>query len=82
MRCAHCGRPASTLIPSENWPPYRWLWERIGGRPWTHIMRDRPRTYAGFALPFLALLVLWNRRRWLPLLIGFAAGFLTGHVWW
>jgi hypothetical protein len=24
----------------EQHPAYRWLWTRIGGRPWTHLIRD------------------------------------------
>ena len=24
----------------EHWPPYEVLWSRVGGRPWTHIIRD------------------------------------------
>jgi hypothetical protein len=27
----------------ERW--YKWLWTRIGGRPWTYIMRDNQRQY-------------------------------------
>jgi len=24
---------------------YKWLWSRIGGRPWTYIIRDSQKTY-------------------------------------
>ena len=24
----------------EDWKPYKAVWTRIGGRPWTHIARD------------------------------------------
>jgi len=29
---------------------YRWLWTRIGGRPWTYIIRDNQRQYPLFWL--------------------------------
>lgn len=70
------------LVPSEQWPPYRWLWTRVGGRPWTHIMRDNPRTYFATLLPLLGLVIAWNGRRFWPVLAAFAIGLLTGHVWW
>ncbi len=73
---------AAEIMPSENWPPYGWLWERIGGRPWTHIMRDNPKAYLAVLLPVILVIVAWNARRFWPIFVSFVLGFLTGHVWW
>lgn len=82
-RCRACGQvvgPEPWL--SEDWPPYRWLWRRVGGRPWTWIMRERPAAYLALAGPLLVVLAARAGARWWAVLAGFALGALTGHVWW
>ena len=65
---------------------YESVWSRWPGRPWTHVMRERPWIYALLAgalgvVPFL----LAPRNRWgrafLTYVI-FLIGFLGGHVFW
>ncbi len=34
--------------------PYKWLWSKIGGRPWTYIIRD---SYHAHPLAWLAALL-------------------------
>jgi len=66
---------------------YRALWQRIGGRPWTYIMRSRPWLYI---LPAIGMMVTmaWARRKYKGWVIGLAVGvaaflgFIGGHVFW
>lgn len=79
----------SSVVPSEDWPPYRWLWTHVvlarnydgSPSPYTHGMRRHPKT----TLVVLALVVVfaawWARRFW-PTLLSFSAGALAGHVFW
>lgn len=79
-----------TLVPSENWPPYRWLWTRLvlardpesgEATPYTHGMRRHPLAF--FSVIALVLVVVaWNARARWRILAAFGAGLLTGHVAW
>ena len=65
---------------------YRALWMRVGGRPWTYILRDAWHRVEGLWL--LGLLAvgavlghwLWERFFWLPL--AFGLGYVAGHLFW
>ena len=68
---------------------YKWLWTRLGGRPWTFISRDIYHRFeyivlvslfaGGFALGFSGL-IGW---KWLlVLLAGYTLGFIHGHFFW
>lgn len=69
--------------------PYKFLWSRIGGRPWTYIFRDvyHKAEYpilvglfaGGFALA-KSNLVSW---KWfLVIMIAYTIGFIHGHFFW
>lgn len=65
---------------------YKQIWSRIGGRPWTYIIRDEQKAEPLlFLLIFLGLgilLIMLCRKYWWQMLIAFAAGLLAGHFWW
>ena len=65
---------------------YQFVWLRVGGRPWTHIIRDEQKSAPLlFLLIFLGLGILVARaagRYWWQVVIGFLAGVLAGHIWW
>ena len=65
---------------------YRQLWSRVGGRPWTEIIRDeQKKSPLFFLIAFLALGILFGRltgKYWWQILIGFMVGILCGHFWW
>ncbi|MBI4236462.1 MAG: hypothetical protein HY688_03795 [Chloroflexi bacterium] len=65
---------------------YEKLWRRIGGRPWTHIVRDEQRKDPLlFLLIFLGLGILLVKiagKHWWQVLLGFLLGILAGHFWW
>ena len=65
---------------------YKWLWSRVGGRPWTYILRD---TYHKFEVLWLIGLVavgavlghwFWSYIFWI--LLTFAVGYIGGHLFW
>lgn len=66
---------------------YKELWKRIGGRPWTYIIRD-----AWHEAEFLWIVAMVSLGIWLGdiapvklILIGwliFATGYLAGHLFW
>ena len=66
--------------------PYRWLWSRIGGRPWSFIIRDTWHKFEGLWIIGLvavgALLGhwLWDLIFWF--LLVFALGYIAGHLFW
>jgi hypothetical protein len=77
---------ATLLVTGMLGAAYEWIWRRVPGRPWTHVMRDHPWVYGLLAVglsvvPFL----LAPRGRWgrafLTYVI-FLIGFLGGHVFW
>lgn len=83
---------SSQIIPAEDWPPYRLLWSRLlvlardpetgTPTPWTHGMRRNPLKTLAVLLGLLLVVILWNGRRFWPVLVGFLLGALAGHVFW
>ncbi len=65
---------------------YESLWRRIGGRPWTEIVRDdQKKSPLVYMLVFLFLGILLARltgKYWWWILFGFFLGILCGHFWW
>jgi predicted MFS family arabinose efflux permease len=65
---------------------YEKLWSRVGGKPWTEIVReDQKRSPLLYLLIFLGLGILLARlagKNWWLVLAGFLAGILCGHFWW
>ncbi len=65
---------------------YKALWSRIGGRPWTYILRDIWHKFEGLCIIALvatgALLghYLWEFIFWF--LLVFALGYIAGHLFW
>ena len=65
---------------------YRQLWSRVGGRPWTFILRDIWHQTEGLCI--LALVAagtvlgryLWHEVLWY--LLSFALGYVGGHLFW
>lgn len=65
---------------------YQVLWSRLGGRPWTYILRDIWHQTEGLCI--LALVAggavlghyLWHEVLWY--LLAFALGYLAGHLFW
>jgi hypothetical protein len=67
--------------------PYKWLWTRIGGRPWTYIIRDFYHRYEWFWIAGLIYGGAWAGCRWgldtiLKALAIFTLGYVTGHLFW
>jgi len=65
---------------------YKTLWQTIGGRPWTYIMRDMWHKYEGLCIIILvamgALLGHWLWPLVFRLLFVFALGYIAGHLFW
>ena len=66
---------------------YKWLYSRIGGRPWTFIIRDFYHKFEFFWIVGLVGLgvCLGHNYNWRSVLIGwliFSLGYLTGHLFW
>jgi len=65
---------------------YEKLWQKVGGRPWTKIIRDeQKRTPLVFLLIFLGLGISTGKlagKYWWQILLGFLLGILSGHFWW
>ncbi|MBA7694823.1 hypothetical protein ES703_103436 [subsurface metagenome] len=65
---------------------YEWIYTRVGGRPWTHIIRDEQKgAPLLFMLIFLGLGILVSKlagKYWWQILLGFILGILVGHFWW
>lgn len=65
---------------------YKTLWSKIGGRPWTFILRDIWHKYEGLCIIALIILGaalgrwLWPLVFWL--LLVFAFGYIAGHLFW
>ncbi len=65
---------------------YKALWSRIGGRPWTYILRDTWYKLEGlWIIGLVALGALlghwfWNLVLWL--LLAFTLGYIAGHLFW
>lgn len=66
---------------------YKELWKRIGGRPWTYIIRDCWHKSEFFWIVGLVGLGIWlghivDGKTILTLWIVFSLGYLAGHVFW
>jgi hypothetical protein len=65
---------------------YKLLWSRIGGRPWTYILRDAWNRAEGLWLMGLlaagAFLGHWFWHLIFWLLLTFAFGYVAGHLFW
>lgn len=81
----------SALMPSEEWPPYRWLWRTVvlardprtgEPTPYTHGMRRHPAATLAAMGAVLLVALLWNGRAHWRILAAFAVGALAGHVFW
>lgn len=77
--------------------PYRWLWTRIGGRPWTFARRDFWHKYeiinivffvsvgffSGIYFPIIWLWVTSDPWHLVQLVtVFYFLGVLQGHFWW
>lgn len=80
-----------SLLPSEEWGPYKALWSRhlILARdehgnptPWTHGVRRNKTLWVPVFLVVVAWLVLGSRESWRRVLLAFGLGFLAGHFFW
>ncbi len=68
---------------------YKMIWTRVGGRPWTEIIREdqkqEPLVYLLiFLLIGIGLIKLTQHYKvalWIPLL-ALGIGILCGHFWW
>lgn len=68
-----------------NW--YRWLWLRLGGRPWTYIIRDAWDNAEFLWIVGLVSLgiCLGHNFGWRTVLEGwliFSLGYIAGHLFW
>ena len=65
---------------------YKELWSRIGGRPWTYIIRDFWHKYEGLCIVALVAIGVflgrWHSNELLMLLVAFAVGYIAGHLFW
>ena len=65
---------------------YEKLWRKVGGRPWTEIIRDdQKQAPLLFLLLFLGLGIMAGKlggKYWWQILLGFLLGILAGHFWW
>ena len=65
---------------------YEKMWRRVGGKPWTEIVReDQKASPLVYLLIFLGLGILVAKlagKNWWQILVGFLLGILCGHFWW
>ena len=66
---------------------YRKLWTRIGGRPWTYIIRDCWHKLEWFWITGLVGIGVWlgHAFDWKTILAGwliFNIGYICGHLFW
>ena len=65
---------------------YQILWTRLGGRPWTYILRDTWHKLEGLWIIGLvavgALLGHWLWELVFWFLLVFALGYIAGHLFW
>ncbi len=66
---------------------YKWWWQRLGGRPWTYILRDWWGDYEFFWIVGLVSLGIWLGHifTWQTVLKGwliFSVGYIAGHLFW
>jgi len=75
------GIPPQGLL-DENYWLYRAIWEPTAGKPFTHVMRENPGAYGLLLVAGLTRLTVAGGRQWWVVLLAFAIGLLTGHVFW
>ena len=65
---------------------YKEMWSRIGGRPWTYILRDTWHRLEGlWIIGLVAIGALLGHHLWplvFYLLLAFALGYIVGHLFW
>ncbi|WP_322354418.1 hypothetical protein [Dehalococcoides sp.] len=65
---------------------YEKLWRKVGGKPWTEIVReDQKASPLVYLLIFLGLGILVARlvgKNWWQIMVGFLLGVICGHFWW
>ena len=65
---------------------YEKLRRKVGGKPWTEIVReDQKNSPLIYLLIFLGLGILVAKlagKYWWQILVGFLLGILCGHFWW
>lgn len=67
--------------------PYKWLWSKIGGRPWTFITRDVWHHYEyimQMAWFFIGIGVYHYFGWWgvLWFVLAYSFGYINGHFFW
>lgn len=69
--------------------PYRWVWTKIGKRPWTYITRDIYHKIEYIILVglftsgyFLGRSELVSAKWFLIIMIAYTIGFIHGHFFW
>ncbi len=64
---------------------YKWLYSKIGGKPWTDIIqedqRNSPLLYMLIFLMLGIVVVKFCRNYWWQVLIAFGLGIVVGHFW-
>lgn len=87
----------ATVIPAEDWPPYRWLWTHLvlardpetgEPTPYTHGVRRNTAVWLPILILLVVLVIVWLASRrfervpvW-ALVVLVALGLLAGHFWW
>lgn len=70
----------------EEWYPYKFLWSRWGGRPWTHIIRDFSKNNIGIVIIVIVALTLctssYIKNHWKAVLINTLIVALLTHFFW
>lgn len=66
---------------------YKWWWSRIGGRPWTFILRDLWHKFEFVWIIGLISIGVWMGHQFdwltvLKILSIFAVGYTFGHLFW
>ena len=68
---------------------YNWVYNRVGGKPWTEIVReDQKKSPLLYLLIFLFLGIMVGKlagKYWwhiLVVVVCFGLGILAGHFWW
>lgn len=66
---------------------YKWWWSRIGGRPWTYILRDVWHKYEFIPIFVLMsagglIVYLWGLALLFIILAILFIGYIIGHLFW
>ena len=65
---------------------YKWLYTKIGGRPWTYILRDLWAKFEWFWIIALVSLGYYMGQNdhdiALYMFVAFNIGYIMGHVFW